>query len=169
MTESANGAPLSAADWIQQIVTKVSELNFAAIGVIGVGVLVYAALSLLFEIERSFNTVYRADTKRPVAARVASSWTILTLGPIGLLVSFYLGERFHLFVESVGGQAFVSLAGFAVTFSISWFLLVLVYTVVPTARVRLRPALVGSFVAATIWELGKWSFREVERSVPAGH
>ena len=88
---------------------------------IGVGVLVYAALSLLFEIERSFNTVYRADTKRSVVARIASSWTILTLGPMALLVSFYLGKRFHSFVENVGGHVFVSLAGIAITFSISWF------------------------------------------------
>ncbi|MFG0257583.1 MAG: YhjD/YihY/BrkB family envelope integrity protein [Phycisphaerales bacterium JB043] len=160
LADEASGTTQTAADWIQQIVGNVSQLNFAAIGFVGVGVLVYAALSLLFEIERSFNTVYRADTRRAMAARVASSWTILTLGPIGLLVSFYIGERLNSIVASVGVSTIVSIAGVVITFSISWLLLVLAYTVVPSARVRIRPALIGSLVAGLLWEVSKWGFRE---------
>ena len=77
-----------------------------------------------------------------------------------MIASFYVGERFRTIVETVGGQAFVSLAGVLVTFTISWLLLLLAYTVVPDARVRLRPALAGAFVAAVLWETGKFAFRE---------
>ncbi|MHC4975082.1 MAG: YhjD/YihY/BrkB family envelope integrity protein [Planctomycetota bacterium] len=160
LADATTGQTQTAADWIQQIVANVSQLNFAAIGFVGIGVLVYAALSLLFEIERSFNTVYRADTRRAMASRVASSWTILTLGPIGLLVSFYVGEKLNSIVASVGVSTVVSIASVVITFSISWLLLVLVYTIVPSARVRIRAALIGSFVAALLWEVSKWGFRE---------
>lgn len=154
------GEAMTAADWVETLVARISEINFAAIGVVGVLVLVYAGVSLLLEIERAFNAIYRSDTRRALVARISRSWTILTLGPLGLIGSFYVGEQFRSIVESVGGQALVSLAGVLVTFTISWLLLLLAYTVVPAARVRLRPALVGAFVAAVLWEAGKFGFRE---------
>jgi membrane protein len=40
----------------------------------------------------------------------------------------------------------------------SWLLFFLLYRLVPNTRVRIRPALVGSLVAAVLWELGKWGF-----------
>lgn len=150
----------SAADWIESLVQRIGGLNFAAIGAVGVLVLVYAGVSLLLEIERAFNAIYRAESCRPLVARISRSWTVLTLGPLGLLASFYVGEQFREMVASVGGQTLVSMAGVVATFSISWLLLLLAYTVVPSSRVRLRPALIGSFVAAALWEAGKLGFRE---------
>lgn len=155
------GAPaLTAADWVESLVSRIGSINFAAIGVVGVLVLVYAGVSLLLEIERAFNAIYRTETRRSLVARISRSWTILTLGPIGLLASFYVGERFRTMVETLGGQAVVALAGVVATFTISWLLLLLAYTVVPNTRVRLRPALAGAFVAAVLWETGKFAFRE---------
>lgn len=158
--DEAETGEMSAADWVQSIVQRVSGLNFAAIGVVGVGVLIYAALSLLFEIERAFNTIYRSGSRRGIVARVSRSWTVLTLAPIGLVVSFYLGEQFRTLVADLGGLRVVASAGLLVTFTISWLILLLAYAVVPNARVRLHPALIGSFVAALLWELGKFGFRE---------
>ncbi|MFG0276052.1 MAG: YihY/virulence factor BrkB family protein [Phycisphaerales bacterium] len=151
---------MTAADWVETLVQRIGSINFAAIGIVGVIVLVYAGVSLLLEIERAFNAIYRTEVRRSLVARISRSWTILTLGPIGLLASFYVGEQFRSIVETVGGQAVVSLAGVLVTFTISWLLLLLAYTVVPDARVRLRPALIGAFVAAVLWEAGKFAFRE---------
>jgi membrane protein len=153
-------APLTAAEWVASIVKQISSLNFTAIGAVGIAVLVYAGISILLEIERSFNIIYRASSHRPLLARITRSWTVLTLGPIGLLASFYIGERFRIIVENVvGGQTLVALAGVFVTFVISWLLLLLAYLVVPSARVRLGPALLGSFFAAALWEAGKYGFR----------
>lgn len=158
--EGPDGGNITAADWVASIVQRVSGLNFAAIGVVGMGVLVYAAITLLLEIERSFNSIYRSDTHRPLAARISRSWTVLTLGPIGLLSSFYVGERFRTIVADLGGQSLVALAGVLITFFISWLILLLAFVVVPSARVRLGPAMIGSFIAAALWEAGKFGFRE---------
>lgn len=153
-------APMSVAGWVTSIVQQISGLNFAAIGAVGIAVLIYAAISILLEIERSFNIIYRASSHRPLLARITRSWTVLTLGPIGLIMSFYVGERFRAIVENVvGGQSLVALAGIFVTFVISWLLLLLAYLVVPSARVRVGPAMLGSFIAAALWEAGKYGFR----------
>jgi membrane protein len=43
-------------------------------------------------------------------------------------------------------------------FFVSWLLILLLYRLVPDSKVKWRPLLVGSFLAAVSWELGKWAF-----------
>ena len=144
--------------WIQMLVTRVSEINFAAIGVVGVLVLIVAALSLMMQIDEAFNIIFKSHTHRKMVARVTQYWTILTLGPLGIVASFWISDRFNYMVETLGGSALVSLFGVLAAFFVSWLVLLLAFMVVPLAKVRLPAALFGSFVAAALWELGKWGF-----------
>lgn len=145
-------------EWIESLVARIGELNFAAIGVVGVGVLIYAALSLMTQVEQSFNTIYKAPTGRRLAARLTQYWTILTLGPLGVFASFWLGDRGRAALESLGAGKALNAIGAAPALAASWLALLLAYVVIPHARVRLRPALAGAFVAAVLWEAGKWGF-----------
>lgn len=148
----------TAADWIQDLVNRVQGLNFAAIGAVGALLLIYAALALLIEIERAFNIIYKAPRGRNPVGRVVNYWTILTLGPIGVIASFYVGERLAATVDEIGGARVFEGIGALVNFAISWLLLTLAYTIIPNTRVAKRPALTGAFVAAALWEIGKWGF-----------
>ncbi len=155
-SEAAN----SVADFVEGLIDRVQGLNFAAIGAVGVLVLIYAALSLLTEIERAFNTVYGAPRGRRVIARLTNYWTVLTLGPIGLVAGFYITKQFGAALgDGEGTLGFVvSGVGRVLTFIISWLVLLLVYSVMPNTRVHKRAALLGAFVAALLWEIGKWGF-----------
>lgn len=144
--------------WIQMLVNRVSEINFAAVGVVGVVVLIVAALSLMMQIDQAFNIVFKSHTNRKIVARVTQYWTILTLGPLGIVASFWISDRFNSIVESLGGSALVTTFGVLAAFFVSWLVLLLAFMVVPLAKVRLSAALVGSFVAAALWETGKWGF-----------
>jgi len=153
-------------EWIQRLVVKVGQIRLEAIGAVGLLMLVYAAISMLVEIERAFNQVYGAPSGRAWSRRLTLYWTLLTLGTIGLVATFVVGERFKVWVTSLaqggtsgGGQTLVTLLGFGVTVAISTFLLFMLYTIVPNTRVRFRPALAGAVVAAILWEAGKWGFR----------
>jgi len=147
-----------AADWIQQLVQRVSEINFTAIGAVGVLLLVYAAISLVIQVEGAFNTVYDAPRRRRLITRLTTAWTILTLGPLGVAGSFYVADRMRDAVETLGGGGVISATGAVISFAISWLILLVGYIIVPNARVHLRPALTGAFVGALLWELGKWAF-----------
>ncbi len=142
------------ADWISDLVVRVQSLNFAAIGAVGVIILIYAAFSLLFEIERAFNIVYVAERGRPTIARLTKYWALLTLGPLLLLASFYASQRLTTAGAAFGFGGVRAIA----TFVLSWLLLTMVYTLGPNARVAKRPALIGAFVAAILWEAAKWGF-----------
>lgn len=144
--------------WIESLIDRVSEINFAAIGAVGVAVLLYAALSLMAQVEQAFNVIYKAGSARKLIARITQYWTLLTLAPLGIVASFWINDRFRTIVQEIGGSAFVSAFGVLAAFVVSWLILLLAFKVVPNARVNLKAALLGSFVAAALWEAGKWAF-----------
>ncbi len=154
-------------EWITGLVGRVRNIPFGAIGIVGVAILVYAALSMFVEIERSFNQIYGTRQGRAWLARLTMYWTMLTLGTVFLLASFWVGERFQSWIlhqiQAEGSNAapfLVGALGFFFTVCISTLLLLLIYTTVPNAKVKVQPALAGAFVAAILWEAGKWGFTQ---------
>ncbi|MBA4119329.1 MAG: hypothetical protein C0513_01300 [Isosphaera sp.] len=87
--------------WIQGILKGFRGLNFGAIGLVSALTLIYAAISLLVEVENSFNTVYGVARGRSFKQRVLQYWLVVTLGPLAVYGSFYVGERFTAAAERV--------------------------------------------------------------------
>lgn len=154
--------------WISSLVQRVSSIPLSTVGVIGLVTLVYAAISMLVEVERAFNQIYRVPRGRSWVRRITQYWTLLTLGGLFLFATFYVGERFKALIVDVGqshgvlSQTTLSLnaVGFGVTAFISTVLLLLAYMAVPNTRVRVYPALCGAVAAALLWESGKWGFTQ---------
>jgi len=147
-------------DWISTMVTRVRSISFSAIGAIGVLTLIYAAISMLIEIERAFNDVYKAPTGRPWGRRVQLYWTMLTLGIILILATFFIGAQATAWLAglhpSLGpGNGLGTLLTFIATVLTSTVLLGAVYLWVPNTRVQFRPAVAGAFVGALLWETSK--------------
>lgn len=166
-------------EWITTLVQRVGTINFRAVSIIGLIALLYAAIAMLVEIERSFNQVYRVPVGRSWPRRIAQYWTLLTLGTIFLAATFYIGQQASAWIaqsaadhewaaawtpgQSEEGHrrtALIALGGYLATVSVSTVLLLLAYTIVPNTRVRLFPALGGALVAAVLWEAGKWGFTQ---------
>ena len=155
---------------VERVTSSLGAINRGWIGFISAGVFIYAALSLFLEMERSFNQIYRAPRGRKWLNRLLLYWTMLTLGSILLMATFSVGQCFTEWIGALfGGDSAspftLALAGYGVTVLISTLLLLIMYTAIPNAKVELRTALVGAFMAAVVWELGKWGFtRYVEFS-----
>lgn len=134
------------------LIDKILSLPFGAIGAVGVLTLIYASISMLIEIERAFNNVFRAQIGKSWGKRVVQYWTIITLVPILLFAAFYASEQFR----GIG----VGFAGSVVSVAITALLLLLAYAIIPNTRVHMRTGIVGALVAAILWELAKWGFRQ---------
>lgn len=154
-------------DWLKDLVVKVREVQFVAIGLTGFIMLIYAALSFMVEIERSANHIYRSPIGRSWVRRVTQYWTTLTLGTIFLVGTFYVGDRLTDALRSLQGVVGAGtalgpeFAGIAVSIAISFLLLLFLYMTIPNARVSLRCAAIGAFFAAVLWETGKFGFVQV--------
>ena len=146
----------SLADWLQNRVREATQVNLAAIGWVGVAVTAYAAISLMVDIENSFNTVYRARSGRPWTRRVPLYWFMLTISPLAIVLSFYIHSRFSAWWATHEGWQWLSTAvGYAGVISAHWLVMFLVYYLFPNTEVQLQPALAGSFVAAVLLVIGE--------------
>jgi len=150
------------------LMESVSELSFQAIGAVGALLLIWAALGLLISLENAANRIYRAPRGRGWPTRIGIYWTVLTLGPILLLVVLYAAEYWLGRAEAlpVVGPLFAVLSEFGSLFG-SFLALALLYKLMPNTEVRYRPALWGALVAAGLSETSKWAFGlYVSRALP---
>lgn len=152
---------------LADLTANASKVNVGSIGVVGLAVLIWAALALLITVERSFNQIYNCAAGRSWHLRVPIYWAVITLGPVLLFVSLYVAQQLVEYTQSkaVAGQMPTIVSGVVgglsgmTALGASCLLLFLLYVLMPNRRVRLRPALVGALVAAVLWESGKWGFK----------
>jgi membrane protein len=142
--------------WLLTQVARAQEVNLAAIGWIGLGVLIYAAIGLMVTIENSFNTIYRAPSGRAWTRRLTLYWTVLTLSPAAMAILSYVNARWSAWLEQAEVWPWLAAAaprfsGFVGTFIV----LFAVYRLVPNTQVAVRPAVVGAFVTAVLVEIGR--------------
>ncbi|MEM1444828.1 MAG: YhjD/YihY/BrkB family envelope integrity protein [Planctomycetota bacterium] len=132
--------------WLDQL----QQVNFGSIGVVGVLIFIYGATGLLATIESSFNRILRSEENRSWYHRLPLYYTTLTLAPVVLLAGQWAQRQF-LDVVSNSVSAVAWIAGPFVVLSpllTAWLVLLLVYRLLPNASIGLRPAAIGSFVAA---------------------
>ena len=135
--------------------------------VIGFLTLLYAALSMLVEIEKAFNQICNAPEGRSWTLRVVQYWFLLTLGPLLLFLSFFITE----YLSGIAGnlpithdesvkRVLLGVLGFGSACLTTTVLLTVIYTRVPNTRILVAPAMLGAFVAAVAWEAGKLGITE---------
>ena len=157
----------NAGQWIQRIVNGFQGINFGAIGLVSAATLTYAAMSLLVDIESSFNQVYNAAAARSWTKRLPRYWFMITAGPLALSGSVVAGEWFAsratdlamLGPDALTGPWLVKLIGYLITIAINTLLMLTLYVLVPNTLVRWKPALLGAAVAGVLLEIGKYAFR----------
>ncbi|MCE7973456.1 MAG: YihY family inner membrane protein [Leptolyngbya sp. PLA1] len=156
-------------EWINEravsIAQSIKKLPFNLIGFVAILTLLYAAMSMLVEIEHAFNEIYLAPEGRSWARRIAQYWTLLTLGPILLIASFtishYLTDSADT-IAKLGGDTYAvhlkEALRFVIAAVVSSGLLLLIYVIVPNTRVQPLPAALGALVAGVLWESSKAGF-----------
>lgn len=141
-------------DFVERAADRVTNLSFGLITIIGLALFLYAAISLLIQVEAAFNVVTGARRGRRLTNRLINYWAVLTLGSILIVASLAIGQIYQSQLAELPGflAAPLSILG---RFGATWLLLVLTYMLMPNARVFLKPAAVGALVAAIAWEGSK--------------
>ncbi len=162
--------------WMDNLVSGVQgeQGRLKAIGAVGIAALVYAALGFLIEIERAFNSIYHARDGRAWSRRFTTYTTLLVVGPIFLILTFWLGSELgralEWFTNWTGLElpVLAELIVHAVGVMISTLLFVLLYRVIPNARVHIGAATGGALLAAVLWELAKYGLVEYMSAFSGG-
>jgi len=144
--DTEQSKPLTA--HIDEIVARFfAETNKGQIGLFSVLIVIWAALSLLGTIEKSFNNIWHVAAGRNFLHRIISYWALLTLGPLLVGVGIYLVTK----RETVFPEITPSVLSYGVAV-VAFFLL---YFVLPNTKVNAKAAIWGAVVAALVWVAAK--------------
>jgi len=147
----------SISEWLLGLIDQVQQINIAAIGWVGLVVVIYSAIGLMVTIEKSFNIIYRAPEGRSWARRLTIYWTVLTLGPGAIVVAMYTGNWLdELFTQKgVGWWSIFRAAPAIWNYLALWGVTFALYKLIPNTNVTYKPALFGALLAAVLLEVGK--------------
>ncbi len=148
-------------DRVSELIQQINaQVNFESIGMVGLLVLVWAAIGMMTTIERSFNTICRASENRPLSRRVPLYGFTIIIGPALLYLSFFLDKRFQeivtQFADKLGPWATSSISaiGLITSLGTTWLFIMLLYVSVPNTRMKVSAAALGSLVTAVCWSIG---------------
>ena len=147
-----------------RIVQFIENMNVGVLGMRGLALLVYTAISLMQKIEEALNHIWHIPRPRRFGERFSRYLSVLMVGPI--LVFSAMGiTATVLNIESVRGLlAIGALSSTAAAASqLTPYLLVImaftfVYMFVPNTKVRFGPALTGGVVGGIAWQTAGWAF-----------
>jgi len=151
---------ISVAQKIEEIVDDVEkQLTGGRVAPLGIILLVWTALTLLTTMERCLNRIFDAPRPRSLARRILIYWSVVTLGPLIIVVAAQAGGSL---VDSVRNLPVLSWTlgpiGWVTPFVVGILFLASLYTLMPNARVPWRRALEGALLAVPMWGAARWAF-----------
>ncbi len=133
---------------------------------IGVVLLFWTILSILGQIEESFNTIWQVRRPRTLIRKFTDYVTLVVSGPILFIISSSLTVLIASRVETVVQKmAFLGVLGTGILFLLRllpyvsiWVLLTMHYIVMPNTRVPIRSGLLAGVVTGTIYQVVQWFY-----------
>jgi membrane protein len=149
---------------ITAIIRYINNTNVGQLGAVGMVMLIIAVLTLLSNIEESFNYIWGVKETRTILRRFADYFSVVTIGPIFLIASISMTTTLEsqTFVQTLLGKAFVGEVIFllfkVLPFVVMWAAFTGLYIFMPNTRVNFRAALVGGILGGTLWQLAQWVY-----------
>lgn len=138
----------------------------------GVGALIlfWSVISLLENIENSFNHIWQVRTARPWYRKFTDYFTFLLIAPIFVILSsslmVFVNTELSEFMEEARILAFFKpivtiLLKFAPLFFF-WISMTILFIVMPHTKVKVVPALISGIITGTILHLLQWLYFELQ-------
>jgi len=149
---------------VTKIVEYINNTNVARLGTYGLILLIISVLTLLSNIEQSFNSIWGVKETRPLRRRFTDYFSVVTIGPLFVVVAISMTSTLksqHL-VQSLLEHVYVGevlLALFEVLpFMVMWLVFAGLYMFMPNVKVSPRAALIGGIFGGTLWQVSQWGY-----------
>ncbi len=144
---------------IVEYLQEFSSRGASSIGGINGIVLLVISIFLFNSIERSLTNIWNGTHNRSVVSKFLMFYTMITLGPLLIILSVVQTASAQLYVTSKFGIDTSSLNHF-LPMLYTLLVFTLMNKILPHVYVSLRAALIGGVVTATGFELAKWGFNQ---------
>jgi len=151
-------------DIVQQIIGYINNTNVKRLGLFGMATLLLTVLTLLSNIEKSFNHIFGVKETRSLVRRFSDYFSVITLGPLFILIAITMTSTLQstsivarLQTEAYIGQLILFMFKI-LPFMGMWVTFTVLYVFMPNSKVSLRAAIVGGICGGTLWQLAQWSY-----------
>ena len=127
--------------------------NTLNMGVLGLIFVLYISVMFFFDYEKIVSKIFNVPMRRFWEA-IATYWAILTLMPIGLIVSFYTSSL----IQDLLAKNELSLSASLLRISsylIIWLIFFIMYSISAKVKIQFKYALFSSFLGSLVWYLSK--------------
>jgi membrane protein len=155
---------------LEKVKGTIQSTNGGYIAGVGVIILFWSVISLLSQIEISFNHIWQISNSRPWYRKFTDYLTIMLIAPILLILSssitVFVSTALNEFMEKAPILAFFKpIIGFLIKLSpyiLTWLILTLLFMVMPNARVKFMPAMVSGIIAGTVLQILTWLYLDLQ-------
>jgi membrane protein len=148
----------------------VQETRGGYIAGVGVIVLFWSVVSLLDQIETSFNHIWQISSSRQWYRKFTDYLTIMLIAPVLLVLSssitVFVFAQLNEFMEKAPIlSSFKWIVSFLIKFApylLTWIMLTLLYIVMPNAKVSFKSALISGIIAGTFLKLLQWAYFDLQ-------
>ena len=142
----------------------VDRMKAGALGSVGLVTLFVTVMSLMGTIEEAFNHIWRVKAPRKWSRKFSDYLSVILVGPVLVFSALTITATLqnHDFVRALlefepFGTVILGLLRL-VPYLTLWGAFTFFYIFIPNTRVTLKSALIGSLVAALLWQTVGWGF-----------
>ncbi len=154
-------------EWIMNFAySMIESTQGGLVAGIGMAILLYTIIIVLFYVEESFNGIWQIKQSRPFARKVSDYFAMIFIGPLLLIMSsaasVFLTTHVSSFSDSFSFLEFLNPALFFLVsltpYVLIWIVFTLLYMVMPNTNVKIGSALAGAVIAGTIFIITQWGY-----------
>jgi membrane protein len=161
-------------DLLAPLLDKAKETVQATRGgyIAGVGVIIlfWSVISLLDQIETSFNHIWQISSARPWYRKFTDYLTIMLIAPVLLILSssitVFVSTTLTQFMEQAPILTFfkpvISFLIKSAPYLLTWIILTLLFIVMPNTKVKFMPALVSGIITGTMLKIIQWLYLDLQ-------
>ncbi len=149
---------------VDAIIGYIDNTNVKTLGAVGTAFLFMTVISLLSNIESTFNSIWNAPQGRSIFQKVTNYISICLVVPVLLVtaISFTASLQSSSVVQgilsySVMSHVYLALLKIVPHVSV-WIAMLLLYSFMPNIRVKPLPALGGAIIAGSAWLFAQWLY-----------
>jgi membrane protein len=148
----------------------IEETRGGYIAGVGMIILFWSVMSLLNHIESSFNHIWQIKSSRPWYRKFTDYLTIMLIAPVFIILSgsitVFIGTTFAEYISKAPILDFFKpIVSFLIKFApylLTWTALILLFIIMPNAKVKFVPALISGIVAGSILQVIQWFYIDLQ-------
>ena len=142
----------------KEILTYINSFvkNSGKLGIVGVIYILFTSMMFFKNYDYIVNDIFESKP-RGFWSSLSIYWTLITLTPIMLVLSFYLSMQMQLLLNKNSLTSWIEIITI-LPFTIIWLIFFITYKISANREVSNNSALISSFITSLVWYLAKIGF-----------